>query len=199
MSPSVVSLLVSTYVTPAKPLPEPKAVKVKAPKATKIGKVAIVAPKAAHIILPDPTDAYMTDVERATRFLVACRNAGKRTIEGRPVFQAAEERNDTIAAIAAYISYNVGGDFGVQLANAKRVALLAVQPRTVPETIKAPSHVAGFVAGKPDDRAKYLATMAAQEKLAVEAVIDAVKAGDAQGEEIARAKLDVIRYEVANA
>ena len=199
MSSSAVSLLVSTYVTPAKPLPEPSPVKAPKVKATKIGKVATVAPKAAHIILPDPLDAYMSDAERATRFLVACRNAGKRTIEGRSVFQAVEERNDTIAAIAAYISYNVGGDFGVQLANAKRVALLAVQPRKVPEAPKVPSHVAGFVAGKPDDRAKYLATMAAQEKLAVEAVCEAVKAGDAQGEEIARAKLDVQRLELANA
>lgn len=114
----------------------------------------------------------------AKGFLLAARNAGKRFKEnGAPFFDKAQERNDLICAIHAYVGYDNRRDFGSQDVEARAKAqreLRGVAPGPTREEKRSVERtLSGFVAGMPQPAQKLLANLRAREQAAVEAMIDA--------------------------
>lgn len=105
----------------------------------------------------------------ATGFLLAMKDAGMRRIDGRPVFQPFEVRDDQIKAIAAFIGYDPKENFGSQELRARMKAHRDLRPvasgdRKIPLTIK------GYAIGMPDPIGKKRADLEGRERMAVEAI-----------------------------
>lgn len=125
----------------------------------------------------------------AKGFLLACRDAGKRSFETTnevtgevtTVVKRDESkvREDLIRAIHAYVGYDQGRDFGSQDAAARAKANREASGRVVvagptrEEQRAASRSMSGFVAGMPLPAQKLLANLRAREQTAAEAMIDA--------------------------
>jgi hypothetical protein len=120
----------------------------------------------------------------ATQFLLALRDAGKRSVEAknevtgevyqRPIFDASLVREDTIRAIAGYVGYDAAGDYGTQDAMARTRAQSEIRGGVKPVAAHrrggasvAPT-ITGFISGMPDHLAKQRADLLARERLAVD-------------------------------
>jgi len=108
----------------------------------------------------------------AKGFLVAMRNAGRRqNQEGRWFTNPSKVREDSIAAIHAYVGYDRAGNFGPQELAARTKANRELTGRpfqgpSLAETKAAHRSAAGFVAGVPDSDAKGIQDLLAREVLA---------------------------------
>lgn len=125
----------------------------------------------------------------AKSFLLACREAGKRTFtttnevtgEVTSVVKRDETkvREDIIKAIHAYCGYDVGRDFGSQdtAARAQAGRELSNKPIVVGpsrEEVKAANRsLAGYIHGMPSPARVLLSNLRAREQAAAEAMIDA--------------------------
>jgi hypothetical protein len=125
----------------------------------------------------------------AKGFLLACRDAGKRSFEKtnevtgevHTIVKRDESkvREDIIKAIHAYVGYDQSRDFGSQEAAARAKANREASGRVVTagpsrDEVKAASRsVAGYVHGMPLPAQKLLANLRAREQAAAEAMIDA--------------------------
>lgn len=125
----------------------------------------------------------------AKGFLLACRDAGKRSFEkvnevtGEVVTIVKRDegkvREDLIKAIHAYIGYDTSRDFGSQDNEARAKANREASGRVVTagptreEQRSAARSMAGYVKGMPAPAAKLLANLRAREQAAAEAMIDA--------------------------
>jgi len=90
------------------------------------------------------------------QFLIAMRDAGKRFVDGKPVFQESLKRNDQIEAIQNFIGYDLKKDFGAQESYARMLAMQEIKPvKSEPfkRTLVA-SNVKGFVKGANDPSKK---------------------------------------------
>jgi len=146
----------------------------------------------------------------AKSFLIACRDAGKRSFESvneatgevRQVVKVdgTKVRDDIIQAIHAYCGYDTSRDFGSQDIEARAKAQREL--RKVPvsaglsreEQRSASRSMAGYVKGMPLPAQKLLANLKAREQAAAEAMIDASTPED----KAAHAKvLETIRTAIA--
>ena len=125
----------------------------------------------------------------AKGFLLACRDAGKRSFEkvnevtGEVVTLVKRDeskvREDIIKAIHAYIGYDQSRDFGSQDTAARAKANREASGRVVlpgkdrAEEKAANRSLAGYVHGMPLPAQKLLANLRAREQAAAEAMIDA--------------------------
>lgn len=125
----------------------------------------------------------------AKGFLLACRDAGKRSFEttnevtGEVIIVIKRDegkvREDIIKAIHAYIGYDQGRDFGSQDTFARAQANREASGRKVTagldrnEVRAANRSLAGFVHGMPVPAQKLLANLKARKQAAAEAYIDA--------------------------
>ncbi len=125
----------------------------------------------------------------AKGFLLACRDAGKRSFEkvnevtGEVVVLVKRDetkvREDLIKAIHAYIGYDTSRDFGSQDTAARAQANREASGRVVTagqdrnEVRAAHRSMAGYVKGMPAPAQKLLANLRAREQSAAEAMIDA--------------------------
>jgi hypothetical protein len=124
----------------------------------------------------------------AKSFLLACRDAGKRSFEKTndvtgEVYtlvkvDQSKVREDLICAIHAYIGYDTARDFGPQDIEARTKAQRELRGGVVPgptreEKRAAERSMSGFVAGMPLPSRKLLANLRAREQSAAEAMIDA--------------------------
>lgn len=124
----------------------------------------------------------------AKSFLIACRDAGKRSFESvnettgevRQVVKvdSSKVRDDIIQAIHAYCGYDVSRDFGSQDIEARAKAQRELRGGVVPgpsreEQRSASRSLAGYVKGMPLPAQKLLANLRAREQAAAEAMIDA--------------------------
>src|SRR5208282_903153 len=70
------------------------------------------------VMMPDATYSadlpHEAQVECAQSFLIAMRQAGKRQVDGKSVYQEREAHNDQIQAIAAFVGYDNRQMFGTQ-------------------------------------------------------------------------------------
>ena len=158
------------------------AAKVKKTKKVKGTKAPIAASKPA--VMPSNLDGPGT--LNAEQFLLAFRDAGKRVKEDtnivtgevtmRPIHDSSLVREDSIAAIHAYIGYDPALSFGEQdnaaRARAQRELRGNVQPAAFHRRggANVAASIVGYIAGAPDHHAKHLANLMAQERLTVEAV-----------------------------
>ena len=100
--------------------------------------------KAAQVAAPN--------ADKARAFMLALRNAGKREIKGRQVYDAALVRGDEQFAITTLCGYKLKEPHGSQLDAARRLAtslLSPVEPGAEYHRAHAAPTVAGFVAGMP--------------------------------------------------
>jgi hypothetical protein len=119
-------------------------------------------------------------VETSTEFLSASRKA--------------RTRDESIAAIAAFVGYDVAGHFGTQDTRARMLAQTTLRPvstkgLTREEQRSASRTAAGFVAGLPDHQAKQLANLRAQVERVTDAMIACQKAGNAVGAAVEKERL----------
>lgn len=146
----------------------------------------------------------------AKGFLLACRDAGKRSFE--KVNEVTGEvhtivkrdegkvREDIIKAIHAYIGYDTSRDFGSQDTEARTRANREASGRVVVaspdrnEVRAAHRSVAGYVHGMPLPAQKLLANLRAREQAAAEAMIDAKTPEEKAAH---KAMLDTIRKAIA--
>jgi hypothetical protein len=131
------------------------------------------------------------------QFLLAIRDAGKRSIEAtneatgevyqRPIFDPTFEREDTIRAIAGYTGYDPFGNFGAQDLAARTKAELErrpVSPKEYKRCQVAPS-IAGYVAGMPNETKKKIDNLIARERLAVDTRLQFEKVANDKSKPIA--------------
>ncbi len=117
----------------------------------------------------------------AKGFILAMRNAGKRpNAAGVMTRDQSKVREDEIQAIAAYVGYDIGGNFGSQeqAARAKanrELSKVPIQGPTREEQRNASKSWAGYVHGMPDNQQRRLANLQARETEAVETFIQHVK------------------------
>jgi hypothetical protein len=126
----------------------------------------------------------------------------------------ANDRNEQIKAIHAFVGYDMAGDFGTQEAAARTKAQRELSGRPIQGMTRSESRAAarsmtGFVAGLPDDNKRTLANLRAREVAAVEAMLqhekDAanVERGEAERilsaglAEVERERLTQIRADIA--
>jgi hypothetical protein len=114
-------------------------------------------------------------------FMVAMRNAGKRTVDGKVIFDSNKVREDKIRAIAAFVGYDVAGDYGSQELGAMMAAKREIRPvdtsgPSLAEERSAKRSALGYVHGMPDNQSKAMLDLLAREKLAAEALITHEKA-----------------------
>jgi hypothetical protein len=133
------------------------------PPKAKVGARPIHGAPTLKGIMRSPT------VETATAFLVASRRS--------------RSRGESIAAIEAFIGYDMTGDFGAQDTRARSLAQVTVRPvstqgPTREEERSAANSMKGFVSGLPDHTARTLANLRAQAAKHAEALIEATKQGD---------------------
>lgn len=120
----------------------------------------------------------------AKDFLLAMRNAGKRTSEtGASFIDQREKRNDEIRAIHGFmyeirkgvkvaIGYDPKRDFGSQEQAARMLAQREIRgPVKVSEVVKPSLSAAGYVAGMPDLRSRRMANLEGQEVVYAELMI----------------------------
>lgn len=171
---SILNLIAASYATieeePSLPR-EPKAPKIpKEPKAFKGAKQSEKPIAIASEVLPDhmiPAGTYTGE-----QFLLAIRDAGKRRIEGRIVFDASFVREDTIRAIGGYLGFNPSRPFGAQELECRQAAQrerVAVKGERYHRTVTAPT-TAGYVAGSYDNCAKRKSNLEAREVLVAGAI-----------------------------
>ena len=146
----------------------------------------------------------------AKSFLLACRDAGKRSFEKvnevtgevHTVVKvdSSKVREDLIKAIHAYCGYDTSRDFGSQdtaaraKANREASKRVVVAGPTREEQRAASRSMAGYVKGMPLPAQKLLANLRAREQSAAEAMIDA----KTPEEKAAHAKvLETIRTAIA--
>jgi hypothetical protein len=169
---SILNLIAASYAAqeeePSLPR-EPKAPKIpREPKAPKGAKQS--ARPIACEVLPD----HM--IEKGTyngeQFLLAIRDAGKRRIEGRIIFDASFVREDTIRAIGGYLGFNPSRPFGAQELECRQAAQrerVAIKGERYKRTLTAPT-VKGYVAGSYDNCAKRKSNLEAREVLVAAAI-----------------------------
>lgn len=89
-------------------------------------------------------------------FLIAMRNAGKRNVNNKIIFQESLKRQDEIEAIDKYIGYDYKQDFGLQESNARMRAMQDIKPVKAEAFRRSltPSYVIGYVKGANDHIAK---------------------------------------------
>lgn len=107
----------------------------------------------------------------ALGFRQAMKEAGMRRVDGRPVFQPHEVRDDQIKAIAAFIGFDPKENFGSQELRARMKSISDLRPvvagdRKIPLTIK------GYSVGMPDPVGKKRADLQGRERMAVEAIAE---------------------------
>jgi len=119
----------------------------------------------------------------AKGFLLAMRDAGKRTVEGRTFVDPREKRNDEIRAIHAFyyevrqgvhvcIGYDPKRDFGSQEQASRMLAQRDLRGAPKLSAHTAPSRtLGGYVAGMPDMKARKLADLQGREVAAVDAML----------------------------
>lgn len=137
----------------------------------------------------------------AAAFMAAARKAGQRiNDEGKPYFNMAEVRGDTIKAIAGYIGYDPRGDFGAQDIAARAQAMRDLKVTKVtagPAVLRnASKSLNGFVSGLPDVKAKALANLRAQAEGIVETIAESTKAGDEGKVALERERLSHVRQQI---
>ena len=133
------------------------------------------------LMMPDATFSESlpleAQVECAKTFLAAMLKAGKRTVEGKLVFQEREARNDQIQAISAFVGYDNRVLFGTQETAARATAYRILNGRS--KVLAGPDRetqrrvdlsARGFVAGLPAPVQAKLANLQAQELVSAEAL-----------------------------
>lgn len=127
----------------------------------------------------------MPNVENARAFLIALRNAGKRSNEhgvmvgiGNPSLI----REDEVTAISDFCGYVVRDSHGSQLDSARRLAqkLLAAPAKDMPKEYRrgVAATVAGYVAGMPDNIERNRASLEAELRQAVDEKCTAFASND---------------------
>lgn len=160
--PSYVSAAGDVVILPSKAAPK-KGVR----KAKEVAK-----PKAAQVL---PDNLPKMGIYSAEEFLNVLHNAGRRVNQdGKAFFDAREERNDQIRAIAGFCGYDPNRDFGEQdmMARQKAHSVKLKREGEIPEykrTLVAPT-IAGYVAGMPNHKGKQLQNLQARERAAVEEI-----------------------------
>lgn len=94
-------------------------------------------------------------------------------------YRKAKDRAGYIAAIAQYVGYNTGENFGGQEYRALSMAKMAVTPKVDNEIIvhrRIDASVTGYIAGMPDHRKKDRANLLAREVKAVDTMRECEKA-----------------------
>lgn len=94
-------------------------------------------------------------------------------------YRKAKTRDEYIAAIAQYVGYNTGENFGGQEYRALSAAKTATTPKVENPIIvhrRIDASISGFVAGMPDHRKKDRANLLAREVKAVDAMRECEKA-----------------------
>jgi hypothetical protein len=144
-----------------------KAVKVKTPASNGEATVIVVAPK-------EKLDAK--------GFLAAQREAGYRLDDnGKRYFSQADQRDDQIKAIDAFIGYDGRKDFASQELAARSQAIRELRKAQGEDLTAGPDRsekrrvnasLSGYVAGMPDNQGKDLAHLRARERLAVSTLIE---------------------------
>lgn len=124
----------------------------------------------------------------AKGFLLACRDAGKRSVEkvnettGEVIrsvkFDQSKVREDLICAIHAYVGYDNRRDFGSQDVEARAKAQRELRGGVVPgptreEKRAAERSLSGFVAGMPTPAHRILLNLQAREQAAADAMLAA--------------------------
>ena len=137
---------------------QPKAPKERKLKALKAEKEVINLPKSA----PPPWAVIEPGSVQAEGFLKMSRTA--------------KNRNEAIAAIHAYIGYDMAKDFGTQEYQAKATAARELKP--IVYQAKTQATVQGFVAGMPNGGEKFRQNLKARERVAVEGIIEHTKAAE---------------------
>lgn len=164
--------LVKATVAAAKP--EPKAAKPRKVKASEElpasnGEKTVVA-------VPVPIDL------EAKEFLALLRDAGKRVVDGKRIYDQAEVRNDTIALIARYVGYDPNGSFASQELMARTKAIRETRKEPLPlgpsrsEVRRVNATLTGYVAGIPDPVQRRIDDLKGRERLTVEELIAFEKA-----------------------
>ena len=93
-------------------------------------------------------------------------------------YRKAKNREEYIAAIAQYVGYNTGENFGGQEYRAMSMAKVAVAPKVENPIIvhrRIDASVTGYIAGMPDHRKKDRANLLAREVKAVDAMRECEK------------------------
>lgn len=121
-------------------------------------KVVSKQPPPAVVELPT---AGEINIETAKKYLIASRRATC--------------RDDSIAAIAAFIGYDRSQDFGPQELHAKSEATKQIKPVVAGQDRKIRATVQGFVKGAPDYTARKIADLEGREALAAAAMIEQEK------------------------
>lgn len=122
-------------------------------------------------------------------FMVAMRNAGKRVVDGKNIFDSNKVREDKIRAIAAFNGYDVAGDYGSQEMGAMMAAKREIRPidtsgPSLQEERSAKRSALGYVHGMPDNQSKAMLDLLGREKLAADALITHEK--DSQNVELSQ-------------
>ena len=123
----------------------------------------------------------------AKEFLAMLRNAGRREVDGKRIYDQAEVRNDTIALIARYMGYDPNGSFASQELAARTKAIRETRKEkegdvdysTVPlrsEVRRVNATLTGYVAGIPDPVQRRIDDLKGRERLTVEELIAFEKA-----------------------
>lgn len=152
---------------------EDRPIKVTTPKVKSV-KVETTAPKAEPICFVLPAAGTLD----AKGFLVAMRRA--------------TDRNVKIQVIAAFVGYDVAGDYGSQELAANSAAKRALRPIDASgpnrqEHRAAQRSALGFVNGLPDNHRVKLQDLLGREKMAADQMIEHHKAADAAQDETTRA------------
>jgi hypothetical protein len=128
-------------------------------------------PKTFGVVMPERNTLTAKD------FLIACRDAGKRTNDkGLPFTDPKEVRGDIIKAVHAYCGYDMHGNFGSQEQEARAKAQREIRGfkatgPTREETRAAARSAKGFIAGLPDHKARFLQDLLGRETAAVDALL----------------------------
>lgn len=145
---------------------QPKAPKERKLKALKAEKEVPNLPKSA----PPPWATIQPGSVGPEGFLKLLRNA--------------KNRNESIEAIHAYTGYDMAKDFGTQEYQAKAQAARELKPITYQPKVKATAQ--GYVAGMPNNGAKFVQNLKARERVAVEGIIEHTKAAEGSSDEFDR-------------
>jgi hypothetical protein len=139
----------------------------------------------------------------ARGFMLAIRKAGRRlNADGKLYTNESEVRNDMIRAIAGYVGYDLGANYGPQelVAKTKAHRELSGKPvtgMTLAEKREASRSMVGFVAGMPDAIAKQVGDLRGRETKLAEDMLAASKAGNASEAQRLYALLGNTRDEIS--
>lgn len=166
--------LVKATVAAAKP--EPKAAKPRKVKASETQDDLASNGEKTVVAVPVPIDL------EAKEFLALLRDAGKRVVDGKRIYDQAEVRNDTIALIARYVGYDPNGSFASQELMARTKAIRETRKETLPlgpsrsEVRRVNATLTGYVAGIPNPVQRRIDDLKGRERLTVEELIAFEKA-----------------------